>query len=55
MMFETRAPWDEEGKYTLDRIGVSISNPISLLSIQSIIRSTMKITRNMNWKQFYLI
>jgi hypothetical protein len=24
-MFESRAPWDEEGKYTLDRIGVSVS------------------------------
>lgn len=25
-MFESRAPWDEDGKYTLDRIGVSFSN-----------------------------
>jgi len=22
-MFESRAPWDEEGKYTLDQIGVN--------------------------------
>jgi hypothetical protein len=27
--FESRAPWDEEGKYTLDKIGVSFLDRFS--------------------------
>jgi hypothetical protein len=30
IMFDSRAPWDEEGKYTLDRLGVSFLDKIKI-------------------------
>ncbi len=29
IMFESRVPWDEEGKYTLDKIGVNFIDKFS--------------------------
>ena len=47
-IFESRAPWDEEGKYTLDSIAVSLSNWFSQSKSNLFSRSTMRIVINMN-------
>jgi len=47
MMFENRAPWDEEGKYSLDNLGVYYEDrdrhELKLVSLEKTLLETLQL------------